>query len=185
MKPLQRCAIVLSLIEKLLEQGSWCGQTHVQKSTYFLQHLLGVPLEFGFILYKYGPFSFDLSDELTGMVADNMLELKLRPPYGPSFVPGPMSERLKDLFPKTLKKYRERVNFVSAELGRCTATELERLGTALYVVKKHGLSDQDQPERGADSIHRLKPHISMEEARIAVKTGREISNRAFKLIGAT
>ena len=44
MERLKRYAIVLSLIEQLRERGGWCGETHIQKTTYFLQNLLKVPL---------------------------------------------------------------------------------------------------------------------------------------------
>ena len=34
-----------------------------------------VPTGFEFILYMYGPFSFDLSDELTSIRADGLLKI--------------------------------------------------------------------------------------------------------------
>ena len=67
MDRLQRASVLLALNEQLRAAGSWAGETHMQKATYFLQHLMGVPLAFDFILYKHGPFSFDLRDELTAM----------------------------------------------------------------------------------------------------------------------
>ena len=57
--------VITRLIETLRERGSWCGETHVQKAAFFLQELMEVPTRFHFILYKHGPFSFDLRDELT------------------------------------------------------------------------------------------------------------------------
>lgn len=51
----QRQAILLALIQRLREKGSWCGETHIQKSAYFLQELLGVPLDLNVIFYKHGP----------------------------------------------------------------------------------------------------------------------------------
>jgi uncharacterized protein YwgA len=60
MDRLRRAAILTRLIEQLRNGGSWCGETHVQKATFFLQELLNVPLSLDFILYKHGPFSFDL-----------------------------------------------------------------------------------------------------------------------------
>ena len=48
MKRLQRAAIVTELAEQLTAQGSWCGETHLQKATYFLQELLEVPTGFEF-----------------------------------------------------------------------------------------------------------------------------------------
>ncbi len=35
MKRLQRDAVILSLIENLRAKGSWCGETHIQKSNIF------------------------------------------------------------------------------------------------------------------------------------------------------
>lgn len=51
MKRLQRDAVILSLIENLRSKGSWCGETHIQKATYFIQELLRVPLEFGSVTF--------------------------------------------------------------------------------------------------------------------------------------
>ena len=55
-------------------------ETHVQKAMYLMQELLEVPTEYSFILYKHGPFSFDLSDELTSFRGDYLLELAPRRP---------------------------------------------------------------------------------------------------------
>jgi len=57
-------SLLVSLVEKMKNGGSWCGETHVQKCVYFLQQLLKVPMEFNCIMYKHGPYSFDLNDEL-------------------------------------------------------------------------------------------------------------------------
>ena len=185
MKRLQRCAIMLSLVEALFQRKSWCGETHIQKATYFLQELLRVPLGFDFILYKHGPFSFDLSDELMAMRADNMVQLKSRPPYGPSIIPGPNSERLKQLFPITLQKYKERVEFVAKELGSFGVADLERTATALYVTLKDTTLGDDKIEERSYRINKLKPHISVEDARRSLENRWKISNRAKKLIQAT
>ena len=64
MTRLQRVAVLTKLTEKLHESGSWCGETHLQKAAYFLQELFNVLLVYEFILYKHGPFSFALRDEL-------------------------------------------------------------------------------------------------------------------------
>ena len=70
-----RQAILLGLADALLRQGSRNGETHLQKATYVLQTLAGVPLGFAFIPYKHGPFSFALRDELAVMRADALLEV--------------------------------------------------------------------------------------------------------------
>ena len=75
MKRSQRAALLTLLNREMLRRGSWCGETHLQKATLFLQDLMGVDSGFEFILYRHGPFSFDLRYELSSMQADNLLEL--------------------------------------------------------------------------------------------------------------
>lgn len=86
MNRLQRAAVITRLLDELHQQGSWCGETHVQKSVYFLQALLNVPTDYEFILYKHGPFSFELKDALSEFRADGLIDLIAQPyPYGPSY----------------------------------------------------------------------------------------------------
>lgn len=177
MKRRQRDTVLLSVIETLGAEGSWCGETHIQKATYFVQELLKVPLEFDFILYKHGPFSFDLSEEITAMRADYLLGLKSRPyPYGPSIVPGESSEMIKEQFSKTLEKYNPAVKFVADKFGDKGVAELERISTALYVTLTGGVGGS--VESRAQRINELKPHVEIDEALDAVKVVDEIIEEA-------
>ena len=179
MERLKRSAIVLSLIEHLREKGGWCGETHIQKTTYFLQELLIVPLGFKFILYKHGPYSFDLSDELMAMRADMLVQLKSQQPYGPSIVPGPTSEQLKRLFPKTLEKNKSKVCFVASQLAKYGVADLERIATAFFIANE---SDISTPTEMATKINKIKPHISMEEALEALETESKLKTEAQELL---
>ena len=88
MESFQRASILLTLNEELRRAGSWAGETHMQKAAFFLQELMHVSMGFDFILYKHGPFSFDLRDELTFMRAQAFLRLEPQYPYGPTLVEG-------------------------------------------------------------------------------------------------
>ena len=178
MERLKRSAIVLSLIEHLREEGNWCGETHIQKTTYFLQELLEVPLGFKFILYKHGPYSFDLSDELMAMRADMLIQLKSQQPYGPSIVPGPTSEQLKKLYPKTLKRHEKEVRFIANQLAKYGVADLERIATVFFVAKESDISD---PHEIATQINRIKSHISKEEALKALETESKLKTNARDL----
>jgi hypothetical protein len=72
-------AVLAGLARRLDERGSWSGETHLQKAAYLLHELTDVPFEFEFILYKHGPFSFELRDELSAMRADRLLERQPQP----------------------------------------------------------------------------------------------------------
>lgn len=179
----KRAVILLGLVEELRDNLSWCGETHIQKATYFLQEMMQVPLEFDFILYKHGPFSFDLTDEITAMRADNLLKLQSQPyPYGPSILPGKASESLMKRFPKTLQKYSSHTTFISKKLGGKKVNELEKLATALYVssVNKSNGDVQFRAQR----IHDLKPHVSIEKALEATKTVDQFTEDSRNILAA-
>lgn len=177
MKKLQRDAVLLSLLEKMRAHGSWCGETHLQKATYFLQELMEVPLGFDFILYKHGPFSFDMRDEITAMRGDFLIKYKPQPyPYGPSLVQDTGSDQLKERFSRTIHKYSKKVDFVADTLGNKGVSELERLGTALYFTRRQNVDYEPLDLQ----IHKLKPHISPEEAQEALQEVSEILKMAKK-----
>ena len=169
---LQRSSLIIGLINRLKKKGSWCGETHIQKSIYFLQALTEVPMEFDFIIYKHGPFSFDLRDELTAMRADGLIENIARPaPYGPSLSPTESGNQIHGFFPKTTQKYDMQLYFTAEHLGDKSVAELERMGTALYISMKN--KKKGRKER-AEEIHKLKPHVQVEDACDAVKKVEEM-----------
>ena len=167
MNRLKKAALLTRLMERLREKGSWCGETHVQKSTFFLQDLMKVPLGFDFILYKHGPFSFDLRDDLTGLRADELVRLEPQWPFGPRIALTDRSEYIQGIYSKTLEKYDDSITFVAGKLGNKGVTDLERLATAFYVTQRAeaGASVDERIEK----LTQLKPHIPSESARAAVE----------------
>jgi hypothetical protein len=180
MDRLKRAALLTKLVEELREQDSWCGETHVQKATYLLQELVKVPLEYDFMLYKHGPFSFDLRDEITSLRADELIVLEPQiPPYGPRINTTVGSHKIQEKFPTTLTKYKNQIEFVSIEVGNKGVAELERLATALFVAKRE--EPNATPKERAGMLCRLKPHISIEGGLAAVQEVDLMINKAKKM----
>ncbi len=170
MDRLPQAAIVTKLAKRLRHYGSWCGATHIVKAMYFLQDLLEVPTGFDFVLYKHGPYAFDLADELTSLRADGLLALEPQSvPYGPRFAVTPLTRRLHATFPKTLAKYANSIEFVAKALGGKRVDELERLATALYVTRRTSLGHDGTVQSRAECIHSLKPHVPVVAAAQAVE----------------
>ena len=167
MDKFKRTALLTALAENLRKKGSWCGETHLQKATYFLQELQKVPVGFDFILYKHGPFSFELRDELTAMRSDGLFDLHQQWPYGPTLIPTEKSKRFRQQYSKTLEKYKRQLNFVSDQLGKQNVSELEKLATALYIRIEASSKSENQR---AKYLHSLKPHVSLDDSLEAVKT---------------
>jgi hypothetical protein len=169
MERLQRASILLRLNEELRKVGSWAGETHMQKTAFLVQELMGVPLGFEFVLYKHGPFSFDLRDELTFMRAQGFFQLEPQYPYGPSLASGTKGDLLKGIFHKAMHEYAQEIQFVSQKIGNKTVAELERIATAFYILLREH-PDTDVARR----VTSLKPHISLVDARKAASEAEEI-----------
>ncbi|MDD2473151.1 MAG: hypothetical protein PHR49_04090 [Methanoculleus sp.] len=180
MKPTQRDGLLFELIDELTRYGSWCGETHIQKAAYFLEEMMEIPLGFSYVLYKHGPFSFDLSDELALMRADALLEWKIQPaPYGNSLKTTEEGEKRKARVPKTLEKYHPAISFVSRKFGNQGVKDLEKISTALYVTRE--LQNQNCEAR-ARRITELKPHVPYSEAKEAVRFVDEMFREAGPII---
>ncbi len=179
MDKVQRDAVLISLIDGLRAKGSWCGETHVQKAVYVLKELAGLDLEFDFILYKHGPYSFELTEQLTSLRADGLLKQIPQCPYGPMLVTTEDGQRCKERHSRTLAEHAKAVKFVVSLVGPKGVTDLECLATALYVTREQ--DEHSTVEARANRITELKPHVCADSAVQAVSTIDEWRTRASDL----
>jgi hypothetical protein len=179
MKRGQRYATLLMLDREMFARGSWCGETHLQKGTFVLQELLNVASEYDFILYKHGPFSFELRDDLAGLQADDLMELVARHPgYGPTYLPTESANEFLLQFPKTTRQYGPAITFVADFLGSKGVAELERLATSLFIRTR---KDIGTAEGRAAELVRLKPHVLESDALESTRDIDRFIDRAKKL----
>lgn len=171
MDRVQQAAILTKLVASLRSQGSWCGETHIQKAVFFLQELTRVPFGFHFVLYEYGPFSFELRDELAAMRADYLLDLEVFESYGPKYHATRRAIRLQDKFPKTLAHFGPRIRFVAENVGSSYVDRLERLSTAYYLKIKE--KRESSFEERAKRLVEIKSHIPLD---LAIKSVVEAEN---------
>lgn len=162
-----RAAVCLQLVSELRERGSWCGETHLQKAMYFLKDQLGAEGLYEFILYKHGPFSFDLRDDLATFRARQLLELVIQaPPYGPRITPTESgAKHLENSLP-VVEKFSSPISRVAAFLHSRGVVDLERLATALYVRREMG--QEADSSVLTQRIIDLKPHVPEAAASAAV-----------------
>lgn len=183
MKENQKAVLISRLAREMDERGNWTGETHLQKAVYLLEELTGVPLGFDFTLYKHGPFSFDLRQELNRLSAEALLRLVPQPyPYGPSFRATEAGGELEERFPKTLHRYEKAINFVADLIGTRSASELERLGTALYLLRDRGTDDLVKLAR---EFNEIKPHVSFDSAYSALDEMKNFLTKAPKVAFAS
>jgi hypothetical protein len=161
-------AVIIGLARRLFERGSWSGETHLQKAAYLVRRLLDVPFDFDFILYKHGPFSFELRDELGSMRADRLLVRETQPPpYGPRILTTERGRELEQRFERTMNRYGPKLDWIADRLGDRGVMELERLATALWVT---GQMDRDSGVQArAEGLNQLKPHVTLAAAEESVR----------------
>ncbi|MCH8027159.1 MAG: hypothetical protein IID63_03445 [candidate division Zixibacteria bacterium] len=173
MESVVRNCVILELVEQLQFKHSWCGETHIQKATYFLQELTKVETNFDYVLYKHGPFSFDLRDELSSLTANRLVDWHPQSPYGSKCHVTSNGKELKSVLNELINEYDLAIEFVSEHLARENVAELERLGTALYFIKSDSSLNSEALAR---KVHEIKPHVSYAEAYKAVTRVRELED---------
>ena len=182
MKPVEKNVIVLELADRLREKGSWCGETHVQKAVYFLQELLKVQLDFDFVLYKHGPFSFELQDELVSLRAYELLELEPQPNgYGPKLILSESGRALEQKSLGIVNQYSRQIDWLAGQLGKEGVVRLERLGTALYVSREKQLAGKSEDEI-ITRVVELKPHVTKDQAELALREIRKMEKESQSIL---
>ncbi len=166
MDDLTRWSILLELISELRKKGSWCGETHIQKSTFFLEEMFNVPLGLDFIIYKYGPYSFDLNDDLTALRAYSYIYIIPQNPYGVTYCLKDEENKLKKFYEKSIEEYSNQISAAAEFFGNRTVVELEKLATAFFIIKKEKLTGINEI---AKRLHEIKPHVKIQDAEAAAE----------------
>jgi hypothetical protein len=160
-------AVLVGLGRRLAERGSWTGETHLQKTAYLAAELEGIDFDFDFILYKHGPFSFELRDELDAMRAEGLIDSVVTDPrYGAKLVITRRGQALERRFAKTMRRYEEPLDTIASVLGDRGVMDLERLATAMWMTRE----DPDASvQMRAEALVAIKPHISLDAATSSVE----------------
>lgn len=137
MNDLEKGLILTELAEQLISKGSWCSYTHLQKAVYILQEALQANLGVEYILYKHGPYSFDLEELLLWCQSSYLFEKEYKAGgYGPRLKPTATSKAHRTRFPRLLQRYSKEMAFIAERLGPKGVAELEKLATARFVNRK-------------------------------------------------
>jgi len=171
-------SLVGGVVHNLKLNGSWTGETHVQKTAYILKNTEKVPFESAFILYKHGPFSFELNGAINQMRAQNILKITPQGSYGSTIeLNREFWLALNRVGAKIYDKYEQQIQFVCTKLAKKNVAELERIATAIYVyLNFHLASDQER----ARKLVELKPHIQLNDALSAVSEAETFTERLPK-----
>ena len=162
--------ILCQLIQRLRQLESWTGETHVQKTAFALERLAKLDWDMGFIIYKYGPFSFRLREQLGELRAWGYLEMEYSADgYGARHALTSSGKQLA----ATANLPTETVDLVVETMGSMSVKELEKLATALFWLTEPSCPAGQVRAQMKNS----KPHLSDAEIEKAL-------NEAEAMLGA-
>lgn len=153
-------SFILSVIENLQKYGSWTGKTHIQKTSFLLKVLSKIEVPFRFVLYKHGPYSFELQNEFEEMKSYAATVSGEVTHYGSRFFLGMNATRIQEISPldEAVVEEIERIcKFVNCK----NVSDLEKIATVAWIHFEEKLID---PDGVSNRLHELKPHISSEQA---------------------
>ncbi len=154
-------AFILAVIDALHRHGSWTGKTHVQKALSLLRDEGRVPVPFQFVLYKHGPYTFDLIGELEQMQSYGAIAVEPNVQgYGVVLRESEMAKFAQTQAPLSPEEF-QGIEAVCKFVGSRNVAELERLATALWIRRHEGVTNQADV---AKRLHELKPHVSIADA---------------------
>lgn len=169
---MSRSAWILHAIDLLNKHDSWCGRIHIHKLLYLTHRLLHADLPFSFQLYRFGPYSFDLDNDLRALTSFGIVEQQLRSEaYGPTHRPMANWHSISELqeIPPAEK---DKLAKMAELIGDSPSGELELVATCLW-------GEVDQLISGDDAklvswVQSVKPRYSKEKVAEALNTLRSM-----------
>ena len=175
MNRLHKAVLITELLDRMRANGSWATAIHLQKGLYFLQEMRRVPLGYDFVVYRYGPFSFELKDELEQLRGEGILERFFHSPqYLSGLASTGFSKELRNELPKFLARHDDPLTFVAENIGPMKSRQLEQVSTAFYFLTRGVEGDEEV----AREVCKVKTHIPPDEALESARHIRKVAEQA-------
>jgi uncharacterized protein YwgA len=141
-----------TIVALLANSRSILGKIQLQKLVYFSQND-GLPLKYLFEIYHYGPYSFELSNDLGSLDALEIVRVQSDPNgYGFQISTGKFADKY------TLPpKYQKKIDKVINQFGADSTTKLEVKATIHFVSSV--VSGKNEI---IQKVHALKPRFTKE-----------------------
>ena len=133
------------------------GKTHIQKICYFLK-FQGEDLGYRFKIYHYGPYSFDLANDLEELAALELIEIKDRETAWGNSIEITREGRKYNKKDISLES-KNRIADIVEKLGEKTAKDLGIFATLHFVQKALMRREKEKPgkDKVVEETHDMKP----------------------------
>ena len=143
--------IIMDILRWRDEKGKKTGKTTIQKLVYLMEYL-GLPLDYEYTLYTYGPYSKKLMGELEFMREKGLIEIVWNYDYAGYEI------SIQGTAPEVEIEKRDIIEKVLSDYGTMNAAELELIATILYLKKRFDTPLNDLVEE----VRKVKPKYSEE-----------------------
>lgn len=167
----QTVLALLGLISELNSIESWSGETHIQKTFFMWATLNNIDLDLDYTIYKYGPYSFKLHDLIETLKNMEMVNLKTYKNYGPSILLSENGRSVLNKLKKDITIDEDAIKRVCADFGKKNVGELEKISTAVFLLKN---SQDKHSDALVCEMQRIKPHINRDDIAQAMQEGRQL-----------
>lgn len=151
--------LMAELALKLEKVSPQFGKTVLQKLVYILQEVYGLPCDYDYILYNYGPYSEALADDLSFFASMGGVKIEWGQGLGYKIKKDIKTSHFRERGKSFLTKYASQIEKVVKEFGGMNAKELELRSTILYVSREEPLRKKVLLNR----VKEIKPHFSVDE----------------------
>ncbi len=170
-----RAPWVVAAARALKKNGSWTGRVHLHKHLFVTQVLRLANPPFGFLLYDYGPYSFDLDREIIELELTGRLgRWYPQPGFGPQYEPTAQGLALEASLDSAS---RDAIDRTAQALGARKAQELELIATCLWVEKIEQIRDD---ENLIPRVRQIKPKYGEVAVRSALEDTRALSDALLR-----
>lgn len=123
--------IAYAIKEWTLRSHTKIGRTIVQKIAYFLK-AKGVPMDYEFDIYHYGPYSQELYYRMDDLLVDGVIVDKSASSSRSSYVVGPEIDEVIHLYEGEIRRYQQQIADVIAMFSDLRPNQMEILATIHY-----------------------------------------------------
>ena len=172
MEIMELWGLEITLVREIHSRDIPVRKTAIQKVPYLLQEVCGFGMDLRFVMYHYGPYSFELAHAIETLNATGIIDVK-RDETGYGYLISISDEEIADKISKQaepfLKKGRKKIQEIIDYVADLDVQSLELL-TSTHFAKKL-LREKGLPEDNdtiVSTMGILKPHFSKSKVLQAV-----------------
>ena len=160
---------IAATVAALNRSGSWTGRIHIHKHLYLTKALGLAAPPFDFVLYQYGPYSYDLDSDIAQMeLYGQLIKVYPSPGYGARYM---VSELGAEEGGQLSAEATAALQRVANALGNSDSQSLELQATCLWVRQQENITEDTAV---VQRVRQLKPKYD------EVRIGHELD--ALKLL---